>query len=411
MGLKKSFFLLSALSMVLALMLIGVVFMISRTIMSNYPTGGITITYDGIIRELESPTKRQVQIVNLLGWIEVLSCILIPVLCLGAASLLFYRCKLKAPIAVLLMGTKRIKEQDLAFSLPEVSADELGQVCAAFETMRGELLRTNQELWRQAQERERLNAAFSHDLRNPITVLKGTVKLLRQGTADEYALQRLETYVLRLERYVDAMSSIQRLEQIPVQKREVEWSVLKSEIEDTAKLLAPAVEVTVSDIGRKSDACGEEGHFYVENADSGDRMQEYGNGRIAVDHGLFLTVAENLIGNAARYAAGRIDVRLGCCGNVESLGIQGGLKEGEAGFASGRNCFLVLEVCDDGVGYPAKLVVEGPKPFGRMEEDAQHLGMGLYSSQVLCQKHGGLLVLENGTKGGAKAKAVFLCGR
>ena len=53
--------------------------------------------------------------------------------------------------------------------------------CAAFETMREELLLTNQELWRQAEERRRLNAAFAHDLRNPVTVLKGTVKQLRQG--------------------------------------------------------------------------------------------------------------------------------------------------------------------------------------------------------------------------------------
>lgn len=63
---------------------------------------------------------------------------------------------------------------------------------------------------------KRLNAAFSHDLRNPITVLKGTIKLLRQGTADEQAIDRLESYTLRIEQYAEAMSSIQRLEQMPV---------------------------------------------------------------------------------------------------------------------------------------------------------------------------------------------------
>lgn len=65
--------------------------------------------------------------------------------------------------------------------MPVGSDDELGQLCAAFETMRKELLKSNQELWRQAEERKRLNAVSSHDLRNPITVLKGTVKLLRQA--------------------------------------------------------------------------------------------------------------------------------------------------------------------------------------------------------------------------------------
>lgn len=33
---------------------------------------------------------------------------------------------------------------------------------AAFEKMRGQLQRSHQELWRQGEERRRLNAAFSH---------------------------------------------------------------------------------------------------------------------------------------------------------------------------------------------------------------------------------------------------------
>lgn len=88
-------------------------------------------------------------------------------------------------------GTRRIQTHDLDFTLPTPSADELGQICATFENMRLELLKTNQELWRQAQERKRLNAAFAHDLRNPITVLKGSLKLLRNGMADEQTIDRL----------------------------------------------------------------------------------------------------------------------------------------------------------------------------------------------------------------------------
>lgn len=85
----------------------------------------------------------------------------------------------------------------------------MGQLCAAFEEMRSELLKSNRLLWQQAEERKRLNAAFSHDLRNPITVLKGSVKLLRQGIQDEQTIDRLESYTLRIEQYVEAMSSVQ----------------------------------------------------------------------------------------------------------------------------------------------------------------------------------------------------------
>ena len=250
---------------------------------------------------------------------------------------------------------------DLDFSIPDISADELGQICAAFETMRVELMRTNQELWRQAEERRRLNAAFAHDLRNPVTVLKGTVKQLRQGNRDEQALERLETYTLRIEQYVEAMSSIQRLEQMPVCRKTVNLSLLYDELQETAELLAPSLEVSVT----------------VEGAAD-----------IELDHGLFLTVAENLIGNAARFAQESLTVIL------------------ERVQTTDRD-ELMLCVCDDGSGFPAELVKDGPKPFGKKDGDAAHFGMGLYTSQMLCAKHGGELLLENGADGGAVARASF----
>ena len=259
---------------------------------------------------------------------------------------MFYQLKLKGPISVLQMGTERIRAHDLDFTIPEVSKDELGQVCAAFETMRAELLRSNQELWRQAEERKRLNAAFAHDLRNPITVLKGTVKLLRRGAGDEQALDRLEVYTRRIEQYVEAMSGVQRLEQLPVEPRPVSLSQLGNELKETAGLLAPALSLSC-------------------------RFPE--EGWVNLDHGLFLTVAENLIANAARFACSRMELSL-----------------------KTDNGFLVLTAADDGPGFPQELIQNGPKPFGKRDGDAAHFGMGLYTCKLLCQKHGGDLRLQNG---------------
>lgn len=357
MGLKKSFFLLSVCCVFSSLLLVLLVFLVCHTISSSYPSGGVELGTNGVVIPLEQPTSEQQRILTILTAVQWLSCLFLPVCGLGVAGILFYRIKLKTPISVLQTGTERILKHDLDFTTPAVSSDELGQICAAFETMRIELLKTNQELWRQAEERKRLNAAFSHDLRNPITVLKGTVKLLRQDISDEQALDRLESYTLRIEQYVEAMSSIQRLEQLPVQISECQYSMLQSEIEDTVKLLAGALR------------------FSISAPDSGT---------VKLDHGLFLTVAENLIGNAARFARSKLIV------GVEK---QGG--------------FLFLTVIDDGPGYPAELVQHGPKPFGKMEENAAHFGMGLYSSQTLCLKHGGTLKLENKKDHGATAIASF----
>lgn len=357
MGLRRSFFLLSVLCLAAALLLTYGVYGTCARLAERYPVYGIVIAPDGVTMSMETLTPEQESARELLNRIQILAVLIIPVSGLGLAGLLFYRLKLRTPIAVLNSGTERIRSHDLDFSIPEVSADELGQICAAFETMRGELMRTNQELWRQAEERRRLNAAFAHDLRNPITVLKGTVKMLRQGHGGDQALERLEIYTLRIEQYVEAMSSIQRLEQMPVCPKSVNTTLLRGELMETAKLLAPSLNVSVT----------------VPDAED-----------IALDHGIFLTVAENLIGNAARFAREKVEIQIF--------------------LADGR---LLLAVSDDGEGFPDELLRNGVRPFGRKDEDAVHFGMGLYSSQMLCVKHGGELLLENRPEGGAVATAVL----
>ena len=380
MGLKKAFFLLAVMCLLGSLLLTAAVWAGSSALRSAFPAGGIAFGPDGMITYLEEPTGEQRAVSAALGYIQIFSCILFPVCGLAGAGALFYRLKCRAPIMILQEGVLRIRKQDLDFAIPVVSDDELGQLCAAFETMRAELLKSNQELWRQAEERKRLNAAFSHDLRNPVTVLKGTVKQLRQGTADEQALSRLESYTLRIEQYVEVMGSIQRLEQMPVCKKEVSCAVLLEELEETARLLAPKLKVSVCAGEKAADTVsGQQSEIY--NSAPG---QQSGTGTVLLDYGLFLTVAENLLGNAARFAESEIAIRLGI-----------------------RDSFLTLSVRDDGPGYPAALVQDGPKPFGKMKEDAEHFGMGLYVCRMICMKHGGTLTLKNVQGHGAAATAFF----
>ena len=355
MSLRRAFFLLTLCGLLAAAGLAALLWTGCNSVKSRYPLGGVSIGLDGEMTFLPSPSPEQLQLLTALDVISLLGWVLLPPAGLGLAGALFYRWKLKEPIALLLEGARRIQTHDLDFTIPAVSADELGQTCAAFEDMRLELLKTNRELWRQTEERKRLNAAFAHDLRNPITVLKGSVRLLRQDASDRRALDRLESYTARIEQYVEAMSSIQRLEQLPVRTAGVSWAVLRSELEETARLLAPALDVEV----RGPDA-----------------------GAVQIDHGIFLTVAENLIGNAARFARQKLEITL-----------------------APEEAALLLSVADDGPGFSPELLKSGPKPFGRTEESGGHFGMGLYGSGLLCRKHGGGLRLENRAEGGGIAIA------
>ena len=297
MSLRRAFFLLTLCGLLTAVALASLLWAGCRQISSQYPLGGVSISIGGVITPLPQPTPEQLRL-------------------LAVTGTLFYRWKLKEPIRILLEGTRRIQTHNLDFTLPVPSTDELGQICAAFENMRLELLKTNRELWQQAEERKRLNAAFAHDLRNPVTVLKGSLKLLRKGTADEQVIDRLESYTLRIEQYVEAMSCIQRIEQMPVRIGEVTVSVLRTELAETARLFAPVlnIDVAVPDIGT-----------------------------LRIDHGIFLNVAENLIGNAARFAQKKLEIVL----------------------VLEHDC-LLLSVADDGPGFPVELLKSGPKPFGKL---------------------------------------------
>ena len=377
MSLKKAFFLLSLWGILTALLLCLLIWTVCEGKRREYPSGGVAILPDGTVTELEKPTPEEQRMLEILTAVPLAAGLLLPVAGLGMAGLLFYRWKLKEPIALLREGAENIRRHDLNFSFPEAGVDELGQVCAAFESMRAELQRTNRELWRQNEERRRLNAAFAHDLRNPVTVLKGTVRLLRENREDPQALERLDIYTARIEQYIEAMSGIQKLEQMPVKGKRLPLSVLLGELEETARLFCSSLEAEVS-AGEVS--CGKTSGEKV----SGGRIDSPRRREVLLDHGIFLTVAENLIDNASRFAENRVEITL-----------------------SAQEDMLVLTVEDDGAGFPDNMLRDGPKPFGRTGLENRHFGMGLYGSGLLCEKHGGSLHLENRPGGGAAVSAVF----
>ena len=129
MGLKKSFLLLSLSCLAVAFLLLGAVIFLCRGIENYYPLGGVEILSDGSIVPLPSPTASQQRILAILNIVQTLSCILFPVGGLIVSVFLFYYLKLKQPISCLQNGIMRIQNNDLDFSLPILSNDEMGQLC------------------------------------------------------------------------------------------------------------------------------------------------------------------------------------------------------------------------------------------------------------------------------------------
>ena len=147
-------------------------------------------------RDIVPLSPEDQQIIDVLRVLPSITTPLYSALCILAAALLFYRNKLKRPLAELLCASEKISHKDLNFTVSSNSNDELGQLCVSFETMRAALAHNFSEMWWQMEERKQLNAAFAHDLRTPLTVLKGYNEML-QVSGDEQTQSTAVTTTVR----------------------------------------------------------------------------------------------------------------------------------------------------------------------------------------------------------------------
>lgn len=316
---------------------------------------------------------------------------------IGIVSRLFYRRKLQEPLEILNRAADNIANNDLDFEISYEKQDELGKLCSSFEKMRRTLQDNNREMWRQVEERKRLNAAFSHDLRTPLTVLRGQSEMLCKYTPEMSEEKIAETaemmmrHIARLENYVNTMRDLQRLEDIEVKREQVEAAELIKQMQETGIPIVGEYNLSLNwDVhiseddhpgAHVTDKTSLRSEKRVDDVQNAGRKR---NIKWELDILIVMQVYENLIANAAHYARNTITVS-----------------------AFGDEDFLYLTVTDDGEGFSAKDLSEAAKPFYRAEKETEgeHFGMGLNICKVLCEKHGGYLQLRN--EGGASVTAAF----
>lgn len=88
------------------------------------------------------------------------------------------------PLRLLQEGTERIKEGNLEEDVEILSDDEIGEVCQSFNEMRQKLKESVDDRMRYEKENRELISNISHDLKTPITAIKGYVEGIMDGVAD-----------------------------------------------------------------------------------------------------------------------------------------------------------------------------------------------------------------------------------
>lgn len=88
------------------------------------------------------------------------------------------------PLKKLKIGAEQIKNGNLSFQINETSRDEVGQVCQSFEEMRQRLKQAIEKQIEYDENRYEFLANITHDLKTPITSIKGYIEGIMDGVAD-----------------------------------------------------------------------------------------------------------------------------------------------------------------------------------------------------------------------------------
>lgn len=376
MSLKKAFFVLTLSSLIIASILTTFSYILLNNIYNSIQdkylktpinTGIITIVQNNV-NQFSDYDKTLLNIINIL---QLVLPLIFFIGLLLLADIIFYKVKLKTPIEILNKGAMEISNNNLDFCLEYNNNDELGNLCNAFEKMRSELNKNNIKMWTMINDRKQLNAAFSHDLRNPLTVLKGysnyLTKYIPTGKlSDEKILsttQLMSEHINRIEYYVENMSNAQRLEDLVVSKSMSNINKFIETLDENISIIAK-----------------QEGKSFT-------LKSQINNMNLLFDENIILRVVENIISNAFRYARNNVSILI--------------YLEQE---------LLTFVIEDDGIGFSKESLKLALRPFYRdktLNDSNAHFGMGLYISKILCEKHGGSISIENNSTNSAKITAKF----
>ncbi len=292
------------------------------------------------------------------------------VFCLVCSALSFYQMVLKQPFQVLESASAHITDNNLDFKVQCDGSNELAQLCHSFETMRTSLSANNHEMMGMIEQRKRLNDAYTHELRTPVAVLRGYADMILKyypigQMPQEELMETVHTmseHIERIEAFTDSMNTIQKLEDIVISPKKTDMKQFVEIIKNSADVLGKSQGITIR---FQNTVCEE---------------------WLTIDTDAVLQVFENLLGNALRFANQEICISFSLCDNMLTMVIQ-----------------------DDGKGFTEKELRKAGQCYysGKDSDGSYHFGLGLHIANLLCEKHGGSLLVENAVAGGAMVTARF----
>lgn len=282
---------------------------------------------------------------------------------------IFYRKKIRPAKQAIEEALKQITVGDYSHDIIYYSEDELGKLCQGFDQMRKKLIYEKKSQWKQQEEQRKINTVFAHDIRTPLTVIRGYTEFLEKyvpkgKVSTENLLEKLRIMKFQEERLLEFSKTMSRIQKI----ESFELSCCWIELDNIYQILSECVE------------------GLQKNTEKNIRfIYRHTKEKAFADIRLILEVFENLLGNALRFAHQEIEVEL--------------TKKEEK---------LFIFVKDDGKGFSDKALQRAADIYYTEEENSsEHFGIGLSVCRILCGQHGGKITVRNSVYQGGIVSAEF----
>ena len=269
--------------------------------------------------------------------------------------------RIMEPLAALSEGAKRIQGNLLTQEIEYTGDEEFEEVCNTFNHMQKYILREQEKNQKYEKARTDMIAGISHDLRTPLTAVKGTLKGLNDGIAETPEQQKkfLETALRRtgdMEALLDQLFYLSKLEtgNVPVFLKVIDISAFVRDYAESKEGLAELyhVEINVETGGIAVHVCADP-----------DQLQR---------------IFDNLLENSRKYA------------NADPLKIRITLSREKRGVCI---CFS-----DNGTGVSREKLPNLFDEFYRGDESRnkkEGSGLGLYIVKCLMEAMGGSVWAES----------------
>ena len=278
--------------------------------------------------------------------------------------------KMKREMKPVLNAVEKIKNQDLEYDVVYSGVKEIDDCLSSIDEMRNALKDSLALQWKTEQEKNRQMSALAHDIKTPLTVIRGNAELLSEiemTEEQEKYIDYITSSALQIQNYVETLIEVTK----SVDGYQISFEKIQT-------------EDILGDIRKQTLGLSEVYNLKV------NWEEQFISETVSVIYDQVVRAVMNIIKNAAEHTpkGGTIHISV---------------KE--------HNDALIFTVEDTGSGFTKEALLHGTEQFfmddtGR--SGGAHYGIGLFSAKSIAEKHGGRMVLTNSEKtGGAKVEISF----